>query len=159
MHHHHWHHSRAYGSPGYGYHPLSPQGMMAFTSTLAGLPPDEVRKAKQLYLLDALTAYEARQRSYAAFAVLQLLFAVIPCFWPVLLVQVLMINSSRNASRQMIANALEVWRDDLGWEEYERFRARLYAAAASSWVTFMPLIGLGVFAVLALLFLCVSLLA
>jgi hypothetical protein len=154
--HHHWHHSRAYGG-GY-YNPLSPQGMMAFTSTLAGLPPDEVRKAKRLYLLDALTAFEARQRSYAAFAVLQLLFAVIPCFWPILLVQVLMINSSRNASRQMIANALEVWRDDLEYE-YEDFRNRLYAATAPSWVTFMPLIGLGVFGVLAALFMLVSLLA
>ena len=108
---------------------LSPQGLSAFTLGLAGLPKEEILKAKRLYVLDAITKYEAMRQQLKAFAVMQIVFAIIPCFWPILLMQRSAMNTAQASARQLILNALEVWRDDLG-EHYDDLRSRIDPDAA-----------------------------
>lgn len=57
-----------------------------------------------------------------AFSGLQLLFAIIPFFWPVLWVQRVGMNSTMTLYQERISNALAVWREDLGDEvaEFEK---------------------------------------
>ncbi len=66
---------------------LAPQQLQTFVAGLSGLPPDEIRKAKSLYLRNAFSEYKAMQSQMKAFGGLQILFAIIPFFWPILWAQ------------------------------------------------------------------------
>jgi hypothetical protein len=98
---------------------LSPEKMQIFLAALSGLPPDEVRKAKSLYVRNAISEYHAMQESLRAFGCLQLLFAVIPFFWPILYAQRRIMNAQRRLAEERIRNALDVWKDDLGGESFD----------------------------------------
>jgi len=98
---------------------LSAEKLQMFAAGLAGLAPEEVRKAKVLYIRNAISEYHALQESLRAFGCVQILFALIPLFWPVLYAQRRMINAQRRLFRERIENALTVWRDDLRGETFD----------------------------------------
>ena len=98
---------------------MSPEKMQLFAAGLVGLPKEEVRKAKLLYLRNAISEYNAMNASFKAFGCAQIMFAIIPVFWPTLYIQRLMMNAPRKLFADRIQNALEVWKDDLHGEKFE----------------------------------------
>lgn len=98
---------------------LSPEKLQLFVAGLAGLPRDEIRKAKSLYIRNAICEFKALDESLKAFGILQLFFAIIPFFWPILYVQRRMMNSHRRLAGERIRNAIAVWKDDLAGEIFE----------------------------------------
>lgn len=85
-----------------------------FLGGLSGFAPDEVRKAKLLFLRNEISQLRAIKTSQAGFGVAQGCFAVIPIFWPVLWAQRTGMKASLTLHTEQIRNALAVWRDDLG---------------------------------------------
>lgn len=98
---------------------LSAEKMQMFVAGLSGLAPEEVRKAKVLYIRNAISEYRAAEEGMGAFNMAQGCFWVIPIFWPILFSQRKMVNSQLRLARQKIANAINVWRDDLRGETFE----------------------------------------
>jgi hypothetical protein len=98
---------------------LSPEKMQMFVAALSGLPQEEIRKAKSLYIRDAISEYHAMLESMRAFGCVQVFFAIIPFFWPVLYAQRRMINAQCRLAEERIRNALEVWKDDLAGETFD----------------------------------------
>ncbi|MBI1347399.1 hypothetical protein GC163_14060 [bacterium] len=92
--------------------------LMAFTANLAALSPDEIRKAKRLYIANAIAEYEALKIQQDGTWLLRVLCAIIPVGWPVLISETTRMKAERHSQRQKILNALEIWRDDLG-ESYD----------------------------------------
>ena len=99
--------------------PLSPEKMQLFVGSLAGLSADEVRKAKVLYIRNALSELEAFESSMSAFKMLQGCFAIIPFFWPVLYAQKRMMAAQSKLNKDRIRNAIDVWKDDLQGERFQ----------------------------------------
>lgn len=93
---------------------LTAEKLQMFAMTLSGLAPDEVRKAKLLFLKNEVSQLRALKASYAGFGVAQGCFAIIPIFWPILAAQRSGMNASVSMHIEQIRNALSVWRDDLG---------------------------------------------
>jgi hypothetical protein len=100
-------------------HSLSSDKMQMFVAALSGLPPEEVRKAKSLYIRNAISEYNAMQESLRAFGCMQVIFAIIPLFWPFLYAQRRMMSAQRRLYEARIRNALEVWKDDLAGETFD----------------------------------------
>jgi hypothetical protein len=98
---------------------LSPEKLQMFVAGLSGLAPAEVRKAKVLYLRNAISELEALQASVQGFRQAQGCMSVVPIFWPVLGAQRRMMDAQLRLARDRIRNAIDVWRDDL---KGERFR-------------------------------------
>jgi len=98
---------------------LSPEKLQLFIAGLSGLPAQEVRKAKALYLRNAISEYRALKETHAGFGCVQLFFAIIPIFWPMLYAQRRGMTAQRNLLRERIRNALDVWKDDLAGEHFE----------------------------------------
>jgi hypothetical protein len=96
------------------FHGLTPEKLQLFVAGLSGLDPEEVRKAKLLFVRNELRKLKAMHTSLAGFGAARGCFSVIPIFWPILSAQ----NSSMNAiltlQKDQIRNALQVWRDELG---------------------------------------------
>lgn len=98
---------------------LSPEKLQLFVAGLSGMPPDEVRKAKVLYLRNAVSEYRALVASLNAFGVVQLFFAIIPLFWPILWAQRRAMSAQRQLAQERIRNAVDVWRDELRGERFD----------------------------------------
>jgi len=92
---------------------LSPEKLQLFIAGLGGLPREEIRKAKTLYIRNAITDFKAMNESMRAMGCMQLFMAIIPLFWPVLYMQRRMMASQRRFAAERIRNAIEVWKDDL----------------------------------------------
>jgi hypothetical protein len=92
---------------------LSPEKLQLFVAGLSGLAPDEVRKAKLLYLRNAISEYEAMQASFQGFGQAQGCLSIIPVFWPVIGAQKQMMAAQLKLGKDRIRNAIDVWRDDL----------------------------------------------
>jgi hypothetical protein len=92
---------------------LSLERMQQFALTLAHLPPDEMRKAKLLYIRNAIAEFRAYEKSVASFAQMQGCMSIIPFFWPILKLQKKIMSAQEELARQRIMNAIDVWRDDL----------------------------------------------
>jgi len=97
---------------------LSSEKLQMFVAGLSGLAPEEVRKAKVLYLRNAISELEALQGSLRAFGFVQGCFAIIPIFWPILYAQRRIMNSQLKLAKDRIRNAIDVWRDDLRGERF-----------------------------------------
>jgi hypothetical protein len=95
---------------------LTPEKLQLFIAGLSGLPADEVRKAKLLFLRNEISQLRALKTSLAGFGVVQGCFAIIPFFWPVLWAQRSGMRAAWTLQVEQIRNALSVWRDDLGPE-------------------------------------------
>jgi hypothetical protein len=98
---------------------LSSEKLQLFVAGLSGLPPDEVRKAKSLYIRNAIAEYRALQESYQGFRGAQGCLSVIPVFWPIVGAQRRMMDAQLRLSRERIRNAIEVWKDDLRGERFD----------------------------------------
>lgn len=106
-------HSR-YGMPD----PLSPEKLQLFVAGLSGLPQEEVRKAKSLYIRNAISEYRALEESVAGFRTAQGCMSVIPFFWPIIGAQKRMLNAQLRLYRERIQNAIDVWEDDPQGERF-----------------------------------------
>jgi hypothetical protein len=98
---------------------LSPEKLQLFSAALAGLPREEIRKAKVLYVRNAIAEYKAATESMKAFGCAMVLFALIPIFWPFLIAQRRTMNAQRRMLREKLRNVMEVWRDDLQAERFD----------------------------------------
>lgn len=97
---------------------LSPEKLQLFVAGLSGLAPAEVRKAKVLYLRNAISEFQAMQTSYQGFGQVQGCFSLIPIFWPILGAQKKMMAAGLQLGKDRIRNAIDVWRDDLKGERF-----------------------------------------
>ena len=97
-------------------HPATPTFVtpQQFLASIGSLTGDELRKAKLLYLRNELTSLRTVIASARAFGFVQLLFAIIPIFWPILWLQRSIIRNIINERAELIRNALAIWGDDLG---------------------------------------------
>jgi hypothetical protein len=97
---------------------LSPEKLQLFVAGLSGLAPEEVRKAKVLYLRNAISELQAMQASFQGFGVAQGCFSVIPIFWPIIGAQKRMMAAQLQLGKDRIRNAIDVWRGDLKGERF-----------------------------------------
>jgi hypothetical protein len=95
---------------------LSPEKMQLFIAGLSGLAPEEVRKAKVLYIRNAVAEFDAIQMSLKG---PQGCIALIPFFWPMLMIQKRAITIQIQLKKTLIHNAIDVWRDDLKGERFQ----------------------------------------
>ena len=73
--------------------PLSPEKLQLFVAGLSGLSQEEVRKAKSLYIRNAISEYRAMAASMEGFKSAQGCMSVIPIFWPILGAQKRLMNA------------------------------------------------------------------
>lgn len=99
--------------------PLSSEKLQIFVAALAGLAPEEVRKAKSLFIRNAIAEYRAQRASLEGFRAMQGCFGVVPLFWPMLRAQRTMLDAQQRLARDRIRNAMEVWADDLRGEKFD----------------------------------------
>jgi len=98
---------------------LSPEGFQLFVASLASLPKEEIRKAKSLYIRNAISDLKALDENMRAFRWAQVFFMIIPVFWPMLYAQRRMLASQRFLAEERVRNAIAVWKDDLEGERFE----------------------------------------
>ena len=98
---------------------LSPEKLQLFVAGLSGLAPEEVRKAKVLYLRNAISEFEALEASYQGFGQAQGCLSIIPVFWPIIGAQKRMMAAQLQLAKNRIRNAMDVWRDDLKGERFQ----------------------------------------
>jgi hypothetical protein len=97
---------------------LSPEKLQLFMAGLSGLAPEEVRKAKVLYLRNAISEYQAMKASYQGLGQAQGCMSALPIFWPMARAQKQMMTAQLQLSKDRIRNAIEVWRSDLQGERF-----------------------------------------
>jgi hypothetical protein len=97
---------------------MSPEKMQLFMAGLANLAPEEVRKAKLLYLRNAISEFQAMQTTLQGFGQVQGCLSVIPIFWPIIGAQKRMMAAQLQLGKDRIKNAIDVWRDDLRGERF-----------------------------------------
>lgn len=93
---------------------LTPERLQMFIAGLSGMAPDEVRKAKLLFIRNEISQLKAIKTTSAGFGVAQGCFAIIPLFWPILWAQRSSMNAAVTLQCEQIRNAISVWGDDLG---------------------------------------------
>ena len=98
---------------------LSPEKLQLFVAGLSGLAPEEVRKAKVLYIRNSISEYRALAESYAGFGTAQGCMTIIPIFWPVLGAQKRMMAAQLGLAKERIRNAIDVWRGDMRGERFQ----------------------------------------
>jgi hypothetical protein len=98
---------------------LSPEKLQAFAVGLSGLPPEEVRKAKLLYVRNAITDYQAllaqadNLKQFRGGCLFGLLMGRMAR------AQDRAVAVAVGQKKQRIKNAIEVWRDDLRGERFD----------------------------------------
>jgi hypothetical protein len=102
---------------------LDSASLSAFAATLTNLPRDEIQKAKRLYVLNALTDFEAQRKISRTMLIVMGIMCVIPIFLIVFIPALKAYRGAIAAMRQKILNAIDVWKDDLG-ADYEELRER-----------------------------------
>jgi len=93
---------------------LDPVALAAFAGSLASLPREEIRKAKKLYILNAIAEFQAQRGSGKAMIITMGILSIIPIFLIVFIPALIGYLNGIKAMRQKILNAIEVWKDDLG---------------------------------------------
>jgi hypothetical protein len=105
-------------------------GFAVMLTSLAGLAGDEARKAKLLWLRNQIAEFEGENEDAQTFGVVQIIFALIPFFWPILWAQRRSMVTAAKTTYRQISNALDTWKTELGEDgpviaaELERVRAR-----------------------------------
>jgi hypothetical protein len=97
---------------------LSPEKLQLFVAGLSGLAPEEVRKAKVLYIRNAISEYHAMKISTAVFGQAMGCMGCMPMMWSMRSAQKQMIAAQLQLARERILNAIDVWRDDLKGEHF-----------------------------------------
>src|SRR5256714_15669319 len=90
---------------------LSPEKLQLFVAGLSGLPPEEVRKAKVLYIRNAISEYLAMRASSEAFGEAQGCLAVL--FRAHTEAQRKLIAAQLRVAKVSIRDAVDGCRDDL----------------------------------------------
>lgn len=93
---------------------FAPAALAAFAGVLANLPKEEIRKAKKLYIMNAIEDFKALRGSARAMIITMGLLSIIPIFLVVFIPVLIAYRKNIKAARQKILNAIEVWGDDLG---------------------------------------------
>jgi hypothetical protein len=93
--------------------PLSGESMQVFLAGLAGLAPEEISKAKALYVKNAISEYRAAVESLNAMGCIWVVFYIIPLFWPFIIMQKRTMRAGKRLMRERIENAMDVWGDDI----------------------------------------------
>jgi hypothetical protein len=95
-----------------------PPAMAAFAASLAHLPPDEIERAKVLYIKNALTDYRTgRTTAIGVLIVLALVSLFFPWFCIGLIPMTIIIAINLRNARQKITNAIQIWNIDCAkWE-------------------------------------------
>src|SRR5438874_13652120 len=91
---------------------LSPEKLQLFVAGLSGLAPEEVRKAKLLYLRNAISGFQAMQASFQGIGQAQGWMSIIPVFWPIIGAQKRMMSAQLQLAKDRIRNAIDDWRGD-----------------------------------------------
>lgn len=104
--------------------------MNLFLAGLAGLPAEEVSKAKQLFLRNEIAQYKAICAENAAQKIGMLMMYIIPLAWPAAYSLRRTMKARAQLQEDRIRNALAVWGQDLG-PEASSLRAELDAAVAA----------------------------
>jgi hypothetical protein len=90
-----------------------------FVAGLSGLAPEEVRKAKLLYVRNAISEYQAMHAAVRGFGQAQGCMSIIPVFSPIIGAQKRMMAAQLQLARDRIRNAIDVWREDLKGEKFQ----------------------------------------
>jgi len=92
---------------------LGPEALVMFARGLAGLPPEEVRQLKRLYVKNTVTDLRAeighREAGFRAGCIHWL----IPLFWPFAWAERSSISVAKRRGRELVANLREAWSEDL----------------------------------------------
>ena len=96
---------------------LDSSALSTFAASLGTLPKEEMRKAKSLFIRDAIADYRMTMKSSKGFLIVMGILCVIPVFLVVFIPALLGYRATKENGKQKIKNALEVWKDDLG-EDY-----------------------------------------
>ncbi len=107
---------------------LSPEKIQLFVAGLSGLAPDEVRKAKVLYLRNAVSEFQAMKASVEAFegvegfdqpqGCMSIFFPIFSPMKGVQQAQKRMLAAQLQLGKDRIRNAIDVWRGDLKGERF-----------------------------------------
>lgn len=95
---------------------LDPASLTAFTATLSSLPKEEVRKAKLLFIKNAIADFALQRSSGRVMVIVMGCMSIIPIFLIVFIPAFVSYRKGVQVTRQKIRNAIEVWRDDLDVE-------------------------------------------
>ncbi len=87
---------------------LSAKKIQMFLAGLSGLSQDEVRKAKELYVRNAISECRMMFETLNSSKYLMICFAIIPLFWPFIYFHFKTIKSQKRLFQERIQNALEV---------------------------------------------------
>ncbi|MFN5850558.1 MAG: hypothetical protein ACK57Y_15640 [Pirellulaceae bacterium] len=98
---------------------MTPEKIQVFLAGLSGMAPEEIQKAKLLFLKNELSRAKTTREAMAGFGMATGCFSIIPIFWPILGAQKRMMNAEMMGQVQQLRNALEVWKDDLGTQGME----------------------------------------
>ena len=98
---------------------MDPAALAAFAGTLVNLPAEEIRKAKKLYILNAIAEFNAQRTAGRGMVIVFGIMSIIPIFLLVFIPTLIAYRSGVAAGRQKILNAIEVWKDDLGPDHAE----------------------------------------
>ncbi len=93
---------------------LDPSTLTTFAAALATLPGDEIRKAKSLFIRNAIADYRMTLKSTKGFLIVLGVMSIIPVFLIVFIPAFFSYRAAKENGKQKIKNALEVWKDDLG---------------------------------------------
>ena len=99
---------------------LSAEKLQLFIAGFSGLAPEEVRKAKLLYLRNSISEFQAMQARFHGLSQAQAqgLMSIIPLFWPFIAAQKRMMAAQLQLSKDRIHNAIDVWRSDFKGERF-----------------------------------------
>jgi hypothetical protein len=98
---------------------MTTEKIQVFLAGLSGMAPEEILKAKLLFLKNELTRAKTARDAMAGFGMATGCLSIIPIFWPILGAQKKMMNAAMMGQIQQLRNALEVWKDDLGAQGME----------------------------------------
>ena len=96
---------------------ISPQALLEFSRTLAGLPPTEIQKLKVLYVRNTIVELKAQIQTMEALYT--------GCMgWMFLFMRpftMKQLSIQRQRARELVRNMLDVWKDDLVGEDIDTF--------------------------------------
>lgn len=98
---------------------LTPDSLNAFANSLRGMAVDEIQKAKELFIKNAISDYETAVKKFNNLLFLRVFLFIIPIFWPFLIVLLRNEYLDLKNSKNQILNTIEVWGDDLGDKKIE----------------------------------------
>lgn len=92
---------------------LSAESLQSFSGGMIGLSQEEIRKAKELFVRNAISEYQAEVKSHKNNLFTMGLHLLVPIFWPMLFGRQRESKIELEEKRNKILNALEVWKSDL----------------------------------------------